>query len=880
MNNPHSTFSQYWEKRGITCEIPAIIEQNIAHYISHTHTEQKKFQRTYLSGHNGYSAFQRLNYPGDVSEYLYIPNAWNDYTKHKIVYVAEGISDTLSLKMLGLPCVGMRSKGAVKSGGINELNELITYAEIKTIVVMPDSDGWDVWCHEFKSKKYDGNTLKFVQFRDIRNVFASSAKDINDLLVEIKDRKRIRETIQQNFIHQYDVKEIYNTEKINEIVTADEIKSLLCKHSNTTATRERNQWRIKGQGGLFVSNDKKISKPDDGKGSGQYGIIGALIYTKTNRWKPPSDPSLMRQIIKEAAELAGICPSYIVDKKHSAIKTKNEIERDIVSNTLPIPECPRYTPKSTIEIQDGYPSLKYYECSEFGWKERFLDSFEDIIRYNHTIDNWMLYDGKRWKPDEKKLAYEMANRLILSVSQDSQSIKNTLPDVYHKKTQETYVNKKERAEKKNNQLRLRIKQSSSLKNNISHVDKHISYAHQVHQSAYEARQSLHKTINLMSKNCSHSPRVSTTQPEYDTDPYLLNLQNGTLHLKTGEFRKHQQCDLLSKIMGTCYDEKATCPTFDNGLNLMFDGDGDMADYVLRLVALSLPGTSDEKVLPFCYGAEGDNGKSTFILMLKMLLGNYFGEIPMEALLVGKRQANAPDENLAGLQGKRFVMAPEANNYKINGSLVKMLTGGDPITARVLHGHNMTFDPSHNLWIIGNKKPHVDADDPAIWIRLKLIEFCVIPKNKQMPRDDVLTAYKKELPGILNKVLDAGRRAKENWLTSQDAPEKVIKATDEYRKDADNMADFIEEYCDTWEQLREQMLAQNPSAKPEHLREQSTSLASAYKQWCQSQHDSNLQYHKNQFYDAMQKKGYKRELGSGNKLFFYGIQLKEREENPF
>ena len=63
------------------------------------------------------------------------------------------------------------------------------------------------------------------------------------------------------------------------------------------------------------------------------------------------------------------------------------------------------------------------------------------------------------------------------------------------------------------------------------------------------------------------------------------------------------------------------------------------------------------------------------------------------------QRSAIPNYVAALVGRRFVMASETNDgTRLNESRVKALTGGDPITARFLHGEFFTFRPVAKFWL--------------------------------------------------------------------------------------------------------------------------------------------------------------------------------------
>ena len=64
---------------------------------------------------------------------------------------------------------------------------------------------------------------------------------------------------------------------------------------------------------------------------------------------------------------------------------------------------------------------------------------------------------------------------------------------------------------------------------------------------------------------------------FDKDIYLLNCQNGTLHLKTGEFYDHRAEDYITKIAGAHYDPSAKCPRWEKFIDEVMSGDKEKAD---------------------------------------------------------------------------------------------------------------------------------------------------------------------------------------------------------------------------------------------------------------------------------------------------------------
>jgi putative DNA primase/helicase len=64
--------------------------------------------------------------------------------------------------------------------------------------------------------------------------------------------------------------------------------------------------------------------------------------------------------------------------------------------------------------------------------------------------------------------------------------------------------------------------------------------------------------------------IPVTPEKLDADPWLLNVRNGTLDLRTGQLRAHQQSDLLTKCTPVAYDLEAQCPTWEAFLHCVLE----------------------------------------------------------------------------------------------------------------------------------------------------------------------------------------------------------------------------------------------------------------------------------------------------------------------
>lgn len=230
------------------------------------------------------------------------------------------------------------------------------------------------------------------------------------------------------------------------------------------------------------------------------------------------------------------------------------------------------------------------------------------------------------------------------------------------------------------------------------------------------------------------------------------------------------------------------PTWDAFISRIMGGNADMVAYLARAVGYTLTGSTSAQCLFFLYGM-GANGKSTFIETISTLMGVLSHKARAQVLMQAERD-RIPNE-VAALDGKRFVVSSElSDGNRLNEGLVKDLTGGDTMSARFLYGEVFHFKPTFKLWLYGNHKPTISGTDDGIWRRVRLIPFDVqIPPNERDPQlGRKLIA---ELPGILAWAVRGWQDYRKNGLQT---PDKVQRATSDYRAESDILGQFIADRC--------------------------------------------------------------------------------------
>jgi putative DNA primase/helicase len=224
----------------------------------------------------------------------------------------------------------------------------------------------------------------------------------------------------------------------------------------------------------------------------------------------------------------------------------------------------------------------------------------------------------------------------------------------------------------------------------------------------------------------------------------------------------------------------------------------MPPFIQRLFGYGITGQTTEHILPIMCG-DGRNGKGTMMEVLGDILGSDLAiSTQADAIMDVGKSGDGPKPFVYALRGKRLVWASESNEgRRINSGLVKQLTGGDRLNVRTLHSKPVEFHPTHKILLITNHKPHLSADDQALWDRVYLIAFNQRfidrpQKANEHPRDKNLkAALLAEAPGILAWLV---RGCLEWQRVGLLPPAEVLTQTEEYRAEEDTIGLFIDEKC--------------------------------------------------------------------------------------
>jgi putative DNA primase/helicase len=295
-------------------------------------------------------------------------------------------------------------------------------------------------------------------------------------------------------------------------------------------------------------------------------------------------------------------------------------------------------------------------------------------------------------------------------------------------------------------------------------------------------------IRAMLELAATEPELSTTPDMLDANPWLFNVANGTLNLKTGVLMPHKREHLITKLSPIIYDENAKAPRWEKFLLEIMAGDKELVHFLQLAFGYSLTGDTREQCLFFCYG-KGSNGKSTLFEIMRLLLGEYARQSDFNTFLASR--GDGPRNDIARMHGARLITASEADSEKgFDSRVIKLLTGDDTIVARRLYEEHKEFKPQHKLFLAANHKPIVKEQTEGFWRRIRLIPFTV--QFSKDNRDKRLgQKLRDELPGILNWALAGCMDWRKHGLHE---PLAVRKATAAYRDENDVLGEFLAQTC--------------------------------------------------------------------------------------
>lgn len=292
--------------------------------------------------------------------------------------------------------------------------------------------------------------------------------------------------------------------------------------------------------------------------------------------------------------------------------------------------------------------------------------------------------------------------------------------------------------------------------------------------------------------------IQRDSAEFDGDPDLLTVLNGTLHLPSGRLLPFDPAHYITKSADAEYRQGFTHPLWTKALRAIPE---DMHAWYQDRLGQSLTGYPvPDHTLVIAHGS-GSNGKSTIVATVRRTLGEY-GVMISDRVLMASPDAH-PTE-LMDLRGARYAVmeeTPEARH--LNVQRLKTVLGTDTIKARRIRQDPVEFLASHSLFINTNYRPVVTETDWGTWRRLSLMPFPFTFKKAGQPLDNVwdregdpTLAYAANDSEVRSAALAWMAEGARGWYARGrmmlETPPRVEKETRDWRSETDLILGFADE----------------------------------------------------------------------------------------
>lgn len=519
----------------------------------------------------------------------------------------------------------------------------------------------------------------------------------------------------------------------------------------------------------------------------------------------------------------------------------------------------------------AYSTEFVIEClsgGELGDAKLFSNIATDTLVYDHSEGAWFWWNGIFWEPDRATAVPNVASEILcmtytrLAVEKFRQAIKLKGDVVAKGKDHKQTDDEKSAIEDAESTYSAAKKRAAALRG-IRDVQRVLEYARA-------------------------GVLLGLTGDEWDKAQGVLPCVNGTLNLATGDLTEPRPQDYMRTVSPTEYKGlNEPAPRFIKFLAQILPNQPEVITYLQTLLGYSLLGTAQLDLLVQLYGEDGRNGKDTLMELLFYVLGEGIASAVSNDVLITRKDkaAGSASPHLMSLRGKRLIWASEPKQgERLDAGQVKLLTGGGILRVRQLHKAEISFEQTHLLFLLTNYLPHAQADDGALWARMRVIKFLqrFIEKpdptnpNEHMADDGLKEALRKEASGVLAWLVRGCLEFQKNGLHT---PESVRMATDEYKTGEDTLGQFIAEWFEldatygpntkpTKEIKRPEFGKDN---QPVIVKQASRSIGAKkvydmYQEWCEQ---NNLPPMNNlAFGTRMKKKFYFEHTRDGK--FYYGL----------
>lgn len=386
---------------------------------------------------------------------------------------------------------------------------------------------------------------------------------------------------------------------------------------------------------------------------------------------------------------------------------------------------------------------------------------------------------------------------------------------------------------------------------------------------------VYKTVSAIVQQFKVGSKTHTLMNSQDQ--HFLAFNNGLLNMHNNEHIPHSPDYFVTTKLGFKYEPKAEYPTsFMQYLDQFCEGNEDRKEFLRSWLHIVVKRYTGTQTFLYLMG-RARTGKSLFGLLTSALVGQH------GTVITSLKALNNDPFEVYNLKDKYLIIISDTEFYRGDLSILKQVTGGDPLKARVkfLQGCK-DFYPSGIVLIVGNYGLGSQDTSGAIERRLRLfIADNVINSSPEPLFYNHNGMWKgtlaKELPGIFNWIYNRDFELSKRYLI--DTKKMVPSLTESFCEGIQTLnpiKTWISEELETGEGAHLGFVVSNdPKSQLEHQRR--GLLYPAYIHYCSKQGITPLKHglFTREFIKTAQDLGLSVRKGrTSTGIFIHGLKLKD------
>ena len=388
-----------------------------------------------------------------------------------------------------------------------------------------------------------------------------------------------------------------------------------------------------------------------------------------------------------------------------------------------------------------------YHRTDGGNANRLIAYYGDDIRYCAELKEWYIWDGVRWAPDTTMFIEELAK----------QTVKRIHAEV------------------------LKLTELGASKAEREKLSKWVFASEEQHK------------INGMIRSAQSDPRITVRASDFDANKWLINTPDGTIDLKTGEFRAgHNRDDLLTKVSRGRYRPDADGALYFNALFASLSVP--QVIFFQRAWGSALEPSVKNKAMFIIYG-RSNTRKSTCSEPPLYALGDYACTQNITTFIKTPKRGGAARPDIVSLEGVHVAYCEETPAGMVfDDATIKSLTSLARQRARTLwEKRERDIELIVAFFIETNELPRIDTSNAdqaeAVFNRLYVITFLnPIAQDEIDPNiKDTLITEQEALDAVFTWVIDGYFDYVKNGLQP---PESVKEASEDYQLKMNPLAEFF------------------------------------------------------------------------------------------